>query len=84
MQNDRSANTARQHIMLNIWVALTILIVASITLWELWGTHNAMEKSAFVATQNLAKTLELSVSGIIGTIDIALANSAEALGIEQK
>ena len=77
MQDNASAQAAKHHKMLNLWVAATILIVSSILVFASWLEYNEAEKNAWVSTQNLAKTLELSLSNMIRSIDIALAAATD-------
>jgi len=61
-------------------IALAILVILSTAFFALLYLRQQAEMRAVVATQYLARSLELSLNGLIDTIDVALQASTDEIG----
>lgn len=65
-------------------MALLILLVSLAAALMLVHTHHEAKAAAMAHTQNLAKSIDLSVSGLIETVDVALQGAVKEVGKELK
>jgi len=69
----------RNRTILHYGVLITIVIIIIATLTALDHLYQEIEKKTTISNQNLVKTLELSIEGLIDRIDIAILASTDEI-----
>ena len=75
------ASVANRSAVLYGGVGITVFIVVVIAALTLSDMSREVEARSVITTQNLARSITLMFEGLLDTIDVALASSAEDIGL---